>query len=339
MKEWFFGQTYEVTEELKDIQPLLNAAMSYQSRFKEFIIPSSFWKDQFDWLYIKWHVIDHLDAKPVWRYRFDSKGELNVEEIKVNLSRVERLRGKDANAPAILITGDTHRRFERIFRFCQKYEIVKGDTMIILGDTGINYMGGSSDDSIKQKLSDLDLELFCIHGNHERRPESTGLYTEKLWNGGIAYVEDKYPNILFAKDGEIYNIDGYRTIVIGGAYSVDKYYRLAMGHRWFSDEQPSDEIKTYVEQQLEKNSWKVDVVLSHTLPYKYRPVDLFIREIDQSTVDSSTEKWLGEIEQKLTYKRWYAGHYHCDRDVDNLTIMYSKVAKFMDDTDLRFDMV
>ncbi len=126
--------------------------------------------------------------------------------------------------------------------------------------------------------------------------------------------------------------------MIGGAYSVDKFYRLERGYNWFSDEQPSEETKAYVEQQLEKVGWDIDVVLSHTIPYKYRPVDLFLRVVDQSTVDSSTEKWLDEIEGKLTYKKWYAGHYHCDRDIDNLKIVYRKIGRFMDDTDLGFEM-
>lgn len=75
-------------------------------------------------------------------------------------------------------------------------------------------------------------------------------YKLQEWNGGKVWVEEAYPNILFAKDGEIYDIAGMKTIVIGGAYSVDKFYRLSKGYNWFEDEQPSDEIKAYVEKQL-----------------------------------------------------------------------------------------
>ena len=42
----------------------------------------------------------------------------------------------------------------------------------------------------------------------------------------MVWVEDKYPNLLFAKDGEVYDFDGYKCLVIGGAYSVDKYWRI-----------------------------------------------------------------------------------------------------------------
>ena len=41
-------------------------------------------------------------------------------------------------------------------------------------------------------------------------------YEEQEWNGGIVYVEPDFPNLLFAKDGEIYDLDGRKTIVIGG---------------------------------------------------------------------------------------------------------------------------
>ncbi|MGX8704378.1 MAG: serine/threonine protein phosphatase, partial [bacterium] len=61
-------------------------------------------------------------------------------------------------------------------------------------------------------------------------------------------------------------------------------------YQWFSDEQPSEATKAYVEQQLEKNDWTVDVVLSHTVPYKYRPVDLFIKSLDIHSKTASTSQ-------------------------------------------------
>lgn len=80
---------------------------------------------------------------------------------------------------------------------------------------------------------------------------------------------------------------------------MDKFYRLSRGYGWWSDEQPSEEIKQYVEQQLKENV--IDVVLSHTCPFKYEPVEEFLPGIDQSTVDDSTEKWLDVIEETTDY--------------------------------------
>ncbi len=319
MKIYYYGQTYELTDELKALRPIHKAAVDYQKQFDEYLIPNSYWTDSKGWFYVRWHLEDDRITMPVWRYRFGNNGELIAEQIPRRLSKTELIHGKDKIHAAVLVTGDTHRKFDRILAFSRTYGTRKDDLMIILGDAGINYYGGREDDLLKYRLSKLDMTLFCIHGNHEIRPESTGLYAEKEWHGGRVYVEERYPNLLFAKDGEIYNIDDFKVLVIGGAYSVDKYYRQAIGYHWFSDEQPSDETKAYVEQQLDRVGWDVDVVLSHTVPYKYRPTDLFLKDLDQSTVDDSTELWLGDIEQQLKYKRWYAGHYHTDRNIDCLT--------------------
>ena len=66
----------------------------------------------------------------------------------------------------------------------------------------------------------------------------------------------------------------------------------------------------------------VDVVLSHTCPVKYEPVETFMPNIDQLQVDKSTEIWLGEIESKLTYEKWYCGHYHIAKKIDKLQFMF-----------------
>ena len=174
-----------------------------------------------------------------------------------------------------------------------------------------------------------NLYAIKVYSKRIGKDEYAKEYKLQEWNGGKVWVEEAYPNILFAKDGEIYDIAGMKTIVIGGAYSVDKFYRLSKGYNWFEDEQPSDEIKAYVEKQLSNNDWNVDVVLSHTVPYDYRPVDLFLSMIDQSTVDESTELWLGEIEKKLDYKWWYAGHYHTSRVRDKVQIMFEDIEEFL----------
>ena len=144
----------------------------------------------------------------------------------------------------------------------------------------------------------------------------------------MVFVEDAYPNLLFAVDGEVYDMDGQQTIVIGGAYSVDKYYRLANGWSWWPDEQPSPEIKAGVEKVLDYHNWKVDVVLSHTTPLKYEPVEVFLPQVDQSKVDKSTEIWLDSIEDRLTYQRWYAGHYHTEKEIDRLILLFESIREF-----------
>ncbi len=63
-------------------------------------------------------------------------------------------------------------------------------------------------------------------------------------------------------------------------------------------------------------------MLSHTVPLKYEPTEVFMSCIDQGQVDKSTEKWLDKIEERLDYKAWYAGHYHTAKRIDKLRIMF-----------------
>lgn len=225
----------------------------------------------------------------------------------------------------IYITGDTHGDFDRIIRFCEKMQTCQDDVMIILGDAGFNYYGGFRDERKKKRMSQLPITVFCIHGNHEMRPESLPDYVEQHWRGGTVYVEAAYPNLLFAKDGEVFNFGDKKALAIGGAYSVDKHYRLSRGWSWWPDEQPSQEIKNRVEQTLEQIGWQVDMVLTHTTPLRYEPREVFLPFIDQSEVDKSTEAWLGGIEARLFYSRWYCGHYHVSKAVDKLVFMYEDI--------------
>lgn len=228
----------------------------------------------------------------------------------------------------IYITGDTHGNFDRVFDFCDEYGTTREDILIILGDAGINFYLDERDDELKRKLSDLPITLFCIHGNHEERPYEVDGYEEMQWHGGTVCVQPEFDNLIFALDGEIFDLDGRKTIVIGGAYSVDKFYRLNYGLPWFETEQPDEIIKNYVEKQLEKANWRVDVVLSHTAPKKYEPTWSFLPNIDQSRVDKSTEIWLDKIEDKLSYDNWYLGHYHVEDRQGSVSIMYEEIEEF-----------
>lgn len=127
----------------------------------------------------------------------------------------------------IYYTGDTHGDVEKLIKFKERFALAADDTIVILGDAGWNYDQGSHDFLAKSFLKRMGVTIFSIHGNHEERPYNLPYYHETEWRGGKVYVEDEYPNILFAKDGEIYDLDGHKTIVIGGAYSVDKPFRFA----------------------------------------------------------------------------------------------------------------
>lgn len=223
----------------------------------------------------------------------------------------------------IYFTGDIHGDASGIRRYCLRNHLSEDDIFVILGDVGANYFGDERDAETKRTMASLKPTIFCIHGNHEQRPAKIPGYELIEWKGGKVWRQEQYPNLLFAKDGEIFDFDGLRYLVIGGAYSVDKFYRLSRGLSWWPDEQPSEEIKAFVEQQIREKSF--DVVLSHTCPYHYEPTEMFIVGIDQSTVDTSTEEWLDAIEAKIDYIAWFCGHWHTDKHIDKMHFLFQSV--------------
>ncbi len=226
----------------------------------------------------------------------------------------------------IYITGDKHRHFDEIFTFCYLKHTTKEDILIILGDAGINYYLNQKDNELKEMLTYYPITFFCIHGNHEERPYLIPSYTTKKFHEGIVYYEKEYPNILFAKDNEIYNFNDNKTFVIGGAYSIDKEFRLMKGYNWYPSEQPDNETKRDAIKVLNNN--KIDIILSHTCPYSYLPREAFIPGFEKLEVDNSTEYFLDLIEKNYDYQKWYCGHFHIDKEIDKMKFMSRNIKEF-----------
>ena len=225
----------------------------------------------------------------------------------------------------IYITGDTHRDFNRL----NSLECNENDMIIVLGDAGINYFLNDEDKKFKEYLKEFKLKIFCIRGNHEERPENISTYKEVEMFNGKVYIEEDYPNLIFAKDGEVYDIDSKKVLVIGGAYSIDKEYRLLYGKSWFKDEQLNeDEMKKIFNKVKNKH---FDIVLSHTCPFKYEPIEVFMTGFDQSKVDKNMEYFLDKIEENIEYNKWYCGHFHTEKQIDKLEFMFGRIKVFNKD--------
>ena len=232
----------------------------------------------------------------------------------------------------LIFTGDTHGGFATITRISNIQrntpEYKPEETMIvILGDAGLNFWLNNTDKKYKKLLNAMNYHIYCVRGNHEQRPElikNMTLVNDENVNN-IVYMEEAFPNIRYFIDGKIYNLLGYKCLVVGGAYSIDKWYRLARaGYSkeeaetadpkkcgWFKDECLTAAEMATIMQEVKGES--VDFILSHTCPLSWEPTDLFLNGIDQSTVDKSMEMWLDELKNNIKWKYWLFGHYHADR--------------------------
>jgi len=240
----------------------------------------------------------------------------------------------------VWITGDLHGDYLPIRNFYvnnkDKISNISADNLLILlGDVGANYFLNKRDDYFKEKISRLPFTLFCIRGNHEERPTNLAKKYPTDWHQevfceNLVWIENKYPKILYALDeGGEYNINGKSTLVIPGAYSIDKDYRIANQWSWFPDEQLSVKEQNDILNNLKQ---KYDYILSHTCPYnwEYYINDLFLSVVDQSTVDKTMEEFLDRVAANTKWKHWYWGHFHDDRDIKEIngTMLFHKVIPF-----------
>ena len=243
--------------------------------------------------------------------------------------------------PRFFITGDKHRHFHSVARFCHDMNTTRKDVLIVLGDAGFNYYGDKRDDDLKKEVAALNITLFCLHGNKENRPQNVETYGVRDFFGGKVYYEPRYPNILFAIDGEIYRFDGRDYLAVGGAHSVDKLRCLGMELPFFEDEIPSGETKALVEQRLKERGNQIYGILTHTCPLRYLPTEMFLSTKERAEargkpkrkqspqfppdIDRTTEKWLDKLEQTVNYCVWFCGHYHIDKQIDKITMMHREI--------------
>lgn len=230
-----------------------------------------------------------------------------------------------------ILTGDIHggrnaiARLGNINRNMSEYN-PEETAIIILGDAGFNFWLNNTDKKYKKLACAYGYHVYCVRGNHEERPENLGYQVEWDENvNGNVYVDSSFPLIRYFVDGGEYNINGHSILVIGGAYSIDKWYRLARaGYApeeaetadpkkcgWFKDEQLTEDERGDIWDKVQNKHY--DFVFTHTAPLDWEPTDLFLNGIDQSTVDKSMEVWLNRLKDCFTWGVYCFGHYHADR--------------------------
>ena len=210
---------------------------------------------------------------------------------------------------------------------------------------GLNFYLNKTDQKNKRNVNATGVRIYAVRGNHEERPENLSMeqmYDEDV-DGGV-YYEPEFPNIRYLFDGESYNIHDYSVLVIGGAYSVDKWYRLQNFRQsngwcgWFAEEQLFPDEMNYITKKVKNNYF--DFVFTHTCPRYWEPTDLFISGIDQSAVDKSMENWLDKLKDQINFTVWCFGHYHADRtedegveqyfyDIEELTSIWDRTLKYI----------
>ena len=220
----------------------------------------------------------------------------------------------------LYITGDTHGNFGRILKWTETTNLNKDkDFLFILGDFG--YIWDNKRTSFEKDnldfISCLPFTTLFIDGNHENHERLNSMRVVNF-SGGKAHKV--YDSIYHLMRGQVYEIAGKRIFTFGGASSIDKHLRTE-GISWWKEEEFNYHEANTAYENLNKVGWEVDYVLTHSAPFSIRD------KLFESNKPSSTERMLEAMLRNIKFKRWYFGHYHIDKKMDNFTAMYENIER------------
>ena len=232
----------------------------------------------------------------------------------------------------IFFTGDTHGHLEiqklSFKNFPEGRHLTKKDYVIICGDFGCIWSGDKCDSYLLDWLENRPFTTLFIDGNHENFPLINS-YPTTVWNNGT--IHQIRPSVKHLMRGQIFTLNNITFFTMGGASSIDKMYRKE-GKSWWSEEIPSYHEMAEGVNNLIKYNNKVDYVITHCLPSSI--LDKFDKWCPQhDTLNNYLEKM---IVQEINFKKWFCGHYHIDRTIDNkYYILYKDIIELLPNNEIK----
>lgn len=245
----------------------------------------------------------------------------------------------------IYVTGDIHGHHS-ISKLGSRHwpegrSLTYGDYVIICGDFGLwwdDEERGKGDIYWRNWLEMKHWTTLWIDGNHENHDMVDRLPVCE-WNGGLVQVDGRWPHVMHLMRGEVYDIpDGTggttRVFAFGGARSHDTEYRTE-GIDWWPRELPNLAEFENGERNLDRVGWEVDFVLTHDAPTKAKRALLSTFPMSWATdrwEDDRLNGYLDSYERRLSYRKWYFGHYHEDKVVDGRhDVLYDQIVEIGED--------
>ena len=222
---------------------------------------------------------------------------------------------------SILFSGDFHANAVNELSLITKRTLIKKhgwekydgiNYHIILGDGGFMWHGNRKTDLFNYKvLAHRPFPVLCVVGNHEPIYGMKYVPEVDIGIGETVYQINNKPFVAYLKRGKVYTIDGIKFLVLGGALSIDKYYREP-DKTWWEMEYWTEQEKWAVFKLLETDN-NFDCVISHTGPHhinKKQFKDNFM--ISSAKFLDEVALLNDEIHNRIQFHEWWCGHWHED---------------------------
>lgn len=226
----------------------------------------------------------------------------------------------------IFLTGDTHGRYDimKLIDFAdgEGKTLTKQDKVIILGDFGFIWdtVQSGYEDYWHNWFNGLPWQTLFLDGNHENFNRLDKYKKVKFYGGKAGHITDSIIHLL---RGETYWFNEKSFLVLGGADSIDFELRTKDISWWPQEAITDSQVKRCTRKQT-----NFDFVLTHAAPTNFVD-DMYLNNVlpPGPRIFSPSEAKLQDLADKITYKKWYCGHYHCDFTKKNFNVLYNNIVE------------
>lgn len=225
-----------------------------------------------------------------------------------------------------MVLGDTHGNTRWLTRTILPLAHQLGvDTIVQVGDfgywehepAGVEYLN-----AVEDACDEHGIPVYWLHGNHDKHSLTLARYGDFLTDQGFLEVR---AGVYYIPQGHIWAWNGVRMRAFGGAYSVDKQWRLDLEAKrtrrlnagravddpllsaaetiWFPEEQMTD---ADMDKLLAVDSGPLDIVFSHDFPAGANPGPHFKTLPDCLPNQKRLQRALDAHRPRL----WVHGHLH-----------------------------
>lgn len=228
----------------------------------------------------------------------------------------------------VFITGDIHCPIDidKLNSKCfdEGNNLTKNDILIICGDAGFVWNGGNRDKKWIEWISRRPWTTVYVDGNHENHNLLKTYPVIHFFGAKAHKISD---SLFHIKRGEIMTINDETYFCFGGAFSHDIEYRIE-NISWWQDELPVQEEIDNAIANLKKYHNQINYIITHDVPSSINMhLGYNIPIMDYYTHGKYIHlcNFLQNILESVNFDAWFAGHYHINKLIGGVQILYQDI--------------